>query len=79
MANLTLVVDDEVLRKARIRALEQGTSVNAVLRGYLEAYSGTAQLREASLQDLLQLSRVARSSRGGRTWARDDLHDREPT
>ena len=29
VANLTLSVDDEVLKRARMRALEQGTSVNA--------------------------------------------------
>ena len=37
MANLTLAVDDQLLRQARLRALEQGTSVNALLRDYLEA------------------------------------------
>jgi hypothetical protein len=76
MANLTLVVDDDVLRKARMRALEQGTSVNAVLRAYLEAYSGAAQLREAALQDLLELSRASRSRSGGSKWSREDLHER---
>ena len=35
MTNLTITVDDEVLRRARIRALEEGSSVNAVLRDYL--------------------------------------------
>ena len=32
MANLTIAIEDEVLRKARLKALEQGTSVNALLR-----------------------------------------------
>ncbi len=39
--NLTITVDDEVLRRARIRALSQGTSVNAVLREVLESYAGS--------------------------------------
>ena len=42
MAILTLSIDDEVLRRARIRALELDTSVNAVLREFLEAYAGAA-------------------------------------
>ena len=30
--NLTITVEDEVLKRARMRALEENTSVNAVLR-----------------------------------------------
>lgn len=36
MANLTLKIDEEMLRRARIRALEHGTSVNAVVREFIE-------------------------------------------
>jgi hypothetical protein len=32
MSNLTVVIDDEVLRAARIKALQQGTSVNEICR-----------------------------------------------
>ncbi len=39
MANLTIVVDEGTLKKARMRALEEGTSVNAVLRERLEEYA----------------------------------------
>jgi hypothetical protein len=35
MTNLTVSVEDDVLRQARIRALELGTSVNALVRSYL--------------------------------------------
>ena len=45
--NLTITVDDDVLRRARIRALEQGTSVNAVLREFLESYAGADGERRA--------------------------------
>ena len=31
MANLTISVNDEVLKRARIRALEENSSVNTVL------------------------------------------------
>jgi len=36
MANLTLAIDDELLREARVKALEQGTSVNEVCRQAIE-------------------------------------------
>ncbi len=39
MRNLTVTIDDEVLKRARLRATEQGTSVNAVVRAYLEQYA----------------------------------------
>ncbi len=32
MPNLTVVIDDDVLRAARIKALQQGTSVNEICR-----------------------------------------------
>lgn len=37
MKNITLKIDDETYRKARLRAAEQGTSVSAMVRGYLES------------------------------------------
>ena len=76
MSNLTITVDDEVLKRARIRALEQGTSVNAVLAKLLEAYAGAAAEQSAAAADLIDLSRKSDSRAGGRTWTRDDLHER---
>ena len=77
MANLTITVDDALLRRARMRALEQGTSVNALLREYLVAYAGSAQVQERALADLLALSTAATSRRGAATWTRNELHERE--
>lgn len=39
MANLTLSVDDELLRAARVRAVSEGTSVNEICRKAIEAYA----------------------------------------
>lgn len=36
MASLTISVDDKVLKQARIRALEENTSVNAIFGKRLE-------------------------------------------
>ena len=35
MSNLTITTDREVLKKARLRAARDGTSVNAVLREFI--------------------------------------------
>lgn len=76
MVSLTIAVDDSVLRKARIRALEQGTSVNAVLRHYLETYSGMQSQRAQAMRAVLDLSDRCRSGRGDASWTRDELHER---
>jgi plasmid stability protein len=35
MKNITLKIDDETYRKARIRAAKEGTSVSAIVRDFL--------------------------------------------
>ncbi len=37
MKNITVSVDEEIHRLARIRAVELGTSVSALVWGYLES------------------------------------------
>ena len=77
VANLTLVIDDDVLRRARIRALEQGTSVNAVVREQLARYAGGPDPRVA-MQGVLELARKSTAGSGpeGRTWTREDLYEK---
>ena len=76
MANLTITVDERLLKQARIRALEDGTSVNALLRAYLERYAGAGDSDEA-LGEFARLARRSSASSGpaGRTWTRDEVHD----
>ena len=40
MKNITVSIDDEVHRRARIRAAEAGTSVSAAVREFLIRWSG---------------------------------------
>ena len=75
MANLTITLDDDLLKRARIRAAELDTSVNAVLRDYMAAWAGATDRRRA-VDSLLARSKKARSGRGNRRWTRDDLHER---
>ncbi len=76
MANLTITVDEDALKKARIRALKEGTSINALLRDFLESYAGAQRARQKAVQEILSLSREVQSRRGGRVWSRDELHER---
>ena len=74
--NLTITVEEETLRKARIRALEENTSVNAVLRDHLATYAGLNSARTGAVSRLLHLSRNCQSGRGESHWTRDELHER---
>ncbi|OGO55852.1 MAG: hypothetical protein A2V85_11710 [Chloroflexi bacterium RBG_16_72_14] len=77
MANLTVTIDDHVLRRARLRALERGTSVNAAVGEFLIRYAG-ASATTAALTAFLDLTAATDAGSGdqGRTWTRDQLHDR---
>ena len=74
--NLTIAVDSNLLKRARIRALQEDTSVNAVLRQFLEAYAGVGERRRDAVADLLALSEAATSRRGSARWTRDELYER---
>lgn len=74
--NLTITIDDEVLKRARMRALQENTSVNALVRDYLEKYAGSKRQRRQAVADLLRLSQESGSRRGSSTWSRDELHER---
>jgi hypothetical protein len=84
MANLTITVDEETLRRARARALEQGTSVNAILSEHLARFARLRDVQAEAIDELFALaSRNRRAGgakrgkrRGKRTWTRADLHER---
>lgn len=79
MANLTISIDPDVLKRARIRAIRENTSVNAVLRDQLQRYAATdpAQSRRRPIDGFLELAAQGgfSSGPGGRTWTRDEIYD----
>lgn len=77
MTNLTITVNEQTLKRARIRALEEGTSVNAVLRDYLETYAGVRREQLEAVRRIIESSRESTSGSGpgGRTWTREDLYE----
>jgi plasmid stability protein len=76
MSNLTISTDRDVLKKARLRAVREGTSVNAVLRNFMESYAGVHGERVDAVHDLLELAKSTRSRSGGQRWSRDEVHER---
>jgi hypothetical protein len=74
--NITLTLDEETLREARVLAAERGLSVSAFLRGELaglvERQRGFTRARDAAIRRL----RRGQSLGGGKLTSREELHDR---
>lgn len=78
MANLTLSIDDELLRAARVRAVTEGTSVNEVCRKAIEAYARTDSAQERLRRFDEFMARIERTPREPvpAPWKnRDQLYD----
>lgn len=79
MANLTISVAGDVLKRARMRALQEDTSVNAVLAGYLKDYARADEVRRdrlEALERIIAFADDADTGSGGERWTRDQLHER---
>lgn len=78
MANLTLTIDPDTLKRARIRAIRENTSVNAVVRAHLERYAASEAEQRRPIDRFLEFAREGGSGSGpgGRAWTRDELHER---
>jgi hypothetical protein len=74
--NLTLTLDEELLRSARKVALDRNTSVNQMVREFLADLVQQAGERHAALARVEELFAARPIEVGKRTWTRDDLHDR---
>ena len=78
MTNLTIAIDEDVLRRARIRALEEGSTVNALLREFLVAYATSSDRvtrDRAVLRRLMDRAKANPGDSGGRSWTREDLYE----
>lgn len=81
MANLTIVVEEDVLKDARIAALEQGTTVNKVLAQRLrelaqEREEARRERRKKAVAELFELIDKSGMRVGDYKWNREELYDR---
>ncbi len=74
--NLTLVLDEDLLRAARKAALDRNTSVNQLVRDYLEQLVRETDRRQTAMADVEDIFRTTRIRAGRINWTRDDLHER---
>lgn len=72
MSNLTIVVDDDIVKQARVRALQDGTSLSAKVREFLVAYAQGAPKRSPrdATAELMRLMEAVRAEVPTRPLAR---------
>jgi Family of unknown function (DUF6364) len=73
--DLTVSIDEDVLVKAREAATGRGTSVDQLIHEYLEDLATEMPAREI-LTELEELWHSSVGDSAGRSWNREDLHDR---
>jgi hypothetical protein len=74
--NLTLAIPDQVIHAARRRAEAMGTSLNQLVREYLEELAGKSDSNEVAAE-FERLSYLAGGDARGWKFNREELHGRQ--
>ena len=76
MKNITVSVPDDVYRRARIRAAEEGSSVSRLVTAFLRSLAATGdEFARLEAQQRRVQDEIERFSAGGRL-SRDEVHAR---
>lgn len=73
--NITLSVDEELIKKARLFAKAQGKSLNQMIRDHLNQVC-QKQDGIAAAAEFMRLVGDGQGDLGGTSWTRDELHER---
>jgi hypothetical protein len=71
--NLTIQLDEAVIRQARVVAARRGTSVSALVARQLTELASEDERYESARRRAIELMEQA-TPHGGREWAREDLY-----
>ena len=74
--NVTIALDETTLRDARRIAAERSTSLNALIRDFLERLTGRESHARGARRRIAELVRDSKAEVGERNWTRDQLHER---
>ena len=78
MTRLTVRIDETLLRKARIKAKENGTSVNAMIREFIEKTVTTAAPERINKEQFMQLIEQGKFASTGERLTRDEMYESDP-
>lgn len=76
MKNITVTVDDETYRRARVKAAEHETSVSAVVRDFLVEFANGESAADRLRREERALRARIVGFRAGDRMSRDDVHAR---
>jgi hypothetical protein len=77
MKNITVSLDDETYRNARMKAAELDTSVSALVKGYLtQLGSGQTEFQRLAQLERELLARIPADFRAADNLSRDQVHER---
>ena len=71
--NLTVQLDEDVVRRAKVAAAKRGTSVSALVARQIDELATQDERYEQARQRAIELMAQAQP-RGGRNWTREDLY-----
>ncbi len=74
--NVTISLDEATLRAARRIAAERSTSLNALIREFLERLTRRESGVSEARRRIVELCRESTAEVGERTWTREDLYER---
>jgi hypothetical protein len=77
MKNITVSVDEEIYRRARIKAAERDTSVSALVRGFLVELASEEPGARGLEHEERELRARIRSFSAGNRLPRDDVQGRD--
>ncbi|CAJ0859587.1 hypothetical protein AMST5_01223 [freshwater sediment metagenome] len=76
MKNITVTVDDETYRRARIKAAAEDTSVSAVVKRFLTEFAATETQFEQLKREEAELRAKIETFRAADRLSRDEVHSR---
>jgi hypothetical protein len=77
MSNITLSVDDDIIKKVRKIALDKNTTLTAMVREFLISTACRGeQEKDAALKRLEESFITMSRDMGERRWSRENLHER---
>jgi hypothetical protein len=74
--NITVSLDDDTYRRARMAAAERDTSLSALVKHFLEDLGSSESLNERLKREERALFDRIDSFRGGDRLSRDEVHER---
>jgi hypothetical protein len=77
MSNITLSIDDEIIKKVRKIAIDKNTTLTAMVRDYLTSVANRdAQEKNQAIMKLRHSFKTMSRDMGQRKWNREILHER---